>query len=82
MPLHDNGAPYGAPAATHCRNHLSAAIATRWHNSRTLAILLTATPENILITPETRRQFRREMAALDSALTIEANAVMALGAVL
>ncbi|MBB2196592.1 hypothetical protein HLH44_03780 [Gluconacetobacter sp. 1c LMG 22058] len=74
IPSHDNGAPYGGPAVTHCRNHLSAAIATRWRNSRTLAILLTATPENIVITPETRRQIRQEMAALDSALTIEANA--------
>lgn len=74
MSTHPQAAPYGGPAVTHCRNHLSAAIATRWRSSRTLAILLTATPENIVITPETRHRIRREIAALESALTIEANA--------
>lgn len=74
MSTQPQATPYGSPAVTHGRNHLSAAIATRWRGSRTLAILLTATPENIVITPETRRQIHKEMAALESALTIEANA--------
>lgn len=74
MLTHPQPAPYGRPAATHCRNHLDRATDTRFRASRTLAILLTATPENAPISPETRRQLRREIAALESALTIEANA--------
>ncbi|MBB2157229.1 hypothetical protein HLH33_13060 [Gluconacetobacter diazotrophicus] len=74
MPAHSTPAPYGRAAVAHVNNHLGAAIDRRFRASRTLAILLTATPENIVITPETRKQIRREMAALDEALTIEANA--------
>ncbi|MFW7267519.1 hypothetical protein ACMAUO_06055 [Gluconacetobacter sp. Hr-1-5] len=74
MLTHPQPAPYGRPAVTHCRNHLDRATDTRFRASRTLAILLTATPENAPVPPETRRQIRREIAALESALTIEANA--------
>lgn len=75
MLTHSQPAPYGRPAVTHCRNHLDRATDARFRASRTLSILLTATPENTPVTPETCRQLRREIAALESALTIEANAV-------